>query len=164
MSLAYGHRFLQPLLGLFAPEDFAAPLDRPSSQPSLEQMVDKAIALLSAATEKSDKHKGFFLFYESEVTDSAGHNNDAIATYSAALEINDAALKVKEWYGKLKQKGEETLFFSTSDHETGGFSIGLDVEDPPTEVEYGWERKFSSWKRKVDDLRALTDPDNWFQL
>lgn len=130
-----------PLLGLFAPEDFAAPLDRPPSQPSLEAMVDKAIELLSAATKDSDKHKGFFLFYESEVTDTTGHNNDAIATYSAALEINDATLKVKDWYGKLKARGEDTLFFSLSDHETGGFGIGYDVEDPPTEVEYGWERE-----------------------
>lgn len=39
-------------------------------------MVDKAIELLSDATKDSDK--GFVLFYESEVTDTVQHDNDAI--------------------------------------------------------------------------------------
>ena len=105
-------------------------------------MTDKAISLLSKASEADPKIKGFFLFYESEVTDTTGHNNDAIATYSASLEINDATLNVKDWYGKLKAKGEDTLFFSLSDHETGGLGLGAYTpEDPPTEVEIGWERE-----------------------
>lgn len=128
-----------PLLGLFAPENMAAQLDRPSNQPKLQDMVDKALELLSAKVESDPKTKGFFLFYESEVTDSAQHSNDAIGTFSAAVEISDTAILVKDWYKKLKQKGDDTLFFSTSDHETGGFAIGADVEDPVTEAPLGWE-------------------------
>lgn len=131
----------QPLLGLFAPEDMAAPLDRPSTQPKLQDMVDKAIELLSSRVDSDPKSKGFFLFYESEVTDSAQHSNDAVGTFSGAVEISDTAIAVKDWYHKLKKRGEDTLFFSTSDHETGGFAIGAGVEDAPTEVSIGWERK-----------------------
>lgn len=105
-------------------------------------MVSKAIELLSSKVE-STKSKGFFLFYESEITDSLQHSNDAIGTYSGAIEISDTAILVKDWYKKLKARGDDTLFFSTSDHETGGFAIGAEVEDPPTEVSTGWERKFS---------------------
>lgn len=133
----------QPLLGLFAPEDMAAPLDRPSTQPKLEDMVEKAIELLSSKVESDPKSKGFFLFYESEITDSLQHSNDIIGTYSGALEISDTAILVEKWYNKLKQKGHDTLFFSTSDHETGGFAIGSDVEDPPNEVSTGWERELT---------------------
>lgn len=66
----------QPLLGLFEDEDLITPLDREASKPTLKQMVDKAIELLSDATKDSDK--GFVLFYESEVTDTVQHDNDAI--------------------------------------------------------------------------------------
>lgn len=104
-------------------------------------MVTKAIDLLRKEVDRVDA-KGFFLFYESEITDTLQHNNDIIGTYSGAIEISDTAIEVKEWYGKLKEKGDDTLFFSTSDHETGGFAIGANaVDDPPTEVTIGWERE-----------------------
>lgn len=120
-------------------------------------MTDKAIELLSKASAADPSIKGFFLFYESEVTDTTGHNNDAIATYSASLEINEATLNVKDWYGKLKAKGEDTLFFSLSDHETGGLGIGFDVEDSPTQVEIGWEREsrpFAFWTACIKALKT----------
>lgn len=133
----------------------AAPLDRPSSQPKLQEMVDKAIELLSKKSESDPKSKGFFLFYESEVTDSLQHANDIIGTYSGALEISDTATLVKKWYKKLNEKGDDTLFYSTSDHETGGFAIGAEVEDPPTEAPIGWEREFLPYVASVKTGKEL---------
>lgn len=130
-----------PLVGLFAPEDIACPLDRLDTHPSLPDMVDKALELLHAATAASDK--GFFLFYESEITDSAQHDNDLVATISGALEISDTAMKVKGWVDRLQARGDDTLFFSTSDHETGGLGLGARTESPIEDWEYGWNRMLS---------------------
>jgi alkaline phosphatase len=130
-----------PLLGLFAPTDLAYRIDQPKngSQPGLLDMVDKALDLLYTATQHSDK--GFFLFYESEVTDSAQHDNDLVGTISGAAEISDTAARVKKWVRKLNKRGDDTLFFSTSDHETGGLGLGSD-RSSPVEAPWGWNRTF----------------------
>lgn len=127
-----------PLLGLFAPEDTAYAIDKPenTTQPGLLAMVDKALDLLFNATANSDQ--GFFLFYESEVTDSAQHDNDLIGTLSGALEISETATRVKEWVRRLGERGDDTLFFSTSDHETGGLGLGSSAELLPVPAPWGW--------------------------
>ncbi|TRM58702.1 alkaline-phosphatase-like protein [Schizophyllum amplum] len=124
-----------PLLGLFATEDLAYAIDRPDSQPGLAAMVNKALELLTAATADSDK--GFFLFFENEVTDKAQHANDIVGTVSAGLELSETAELVKEWVTALEERGDETLFLLTADHETGGLGLGTNAVSPIVEYTYG---------------------------
>ena len=59
-----------PVLGLFAPSHMSYDIDRNASvQPSLRQMAEKAISLLSG------NKRGFFLMVEGSRIDMAGHDN-----------------------------------------------------------------------------------------
>ncbi len=93
-------------------------LDRKNSTPSLLQMVQKALPLLYKSGQ--DSCKGFFMMIEASRIDHAGHNNDA------ASHVHDMLIyqKVLEYVYHFSIN-KNILVVSTSDHETGGFTLGI---------------------------------------
>jgi alkaline phosphatase len=102
-----------PLLGLFSDGHMAYEIDRPSSQPSLAQMTDTAIDVLS------DDEDGYFLMVEGSRIDHAGHGNDAAGHLHDILAFNDAVETALD-----AAQGSNTLVVIVSDHETGGLTLG----------------------------------------
>lgn len=101
--------------GFFADKDMPNDIDRDTQTiPSLAQMTEKAIDLLS-----KDKD-GFFLMVEGSKVDWASHANNPIAQISD-FKAFDNAVGVALDFAK---KNKDTLVVVTTDHGTGGLSIG----------------------------------------
>ena len=111
--------------GMFARDAMAYEMDRQqgitslrnddtSEQPSLAEMTDKAIELLS------QNENGFFLMVEGSKIDWAAHANDPIGLISDILAFDDA-VKVALDYAKANQ---DTMLLIMSDHGNGGITIG----------------------------------------
>ena len=118
--------FIEPistykLLGLFSDEGMTRPFS-----PSLADMTDKAIAILSNSPD------GFFLMVEGGQIDWASHRNDAANMISDTVAFDDAV----EIAHQFASMNSETLIIVTADHETGGMTVsslatGLPGEDGP---------------------------------
>eukprot|EP01111_Echinosteliopsis_oligospora_P011686 TRINITY_DN3914_c0_g1_i1.p1 TRINITY_DN3914_c0_g1~~TRINITY_DN3914_c0_g1_i1.p1 ORF type:complete len:500 (-),score=170.06 TRINITY_DN3914_c0_g1_i1:42-1541(-) len=116
------------ILGLFAEDQMAYQLDRnntpsiASVQPTMAEMTTKALQLLD-----QNNPNGFFLLLEGSLIDVAEHNNDAA---SAAMEVvgYDEMFAVALEFAK---KDGNTIIISTSDHETGGLTLGLQSNFTP---------------------------------
>ncbi|KAI7894269.1 alkaline-phosphatase-like protein [Mucor mucedo] len=118
-----------PLLGLFANDHMDYAIDNdPSIQPSLPEMTQKALAILK----KSSKKHGFFLMVEGSRIDMAGHNNDPAAHFHEIWEYQETVKAVL----KFAAENPGTVVISTSDHETGGLTVGRQTTD--TYPEYEW--------------------------
>ena len=116
-----------PALALFTPDHMAYEIDRDSTQePSLAEMTTKAINLLSGDED------GFFLMVEGSRIDHAGHANDAAAHLHDVLAYDQAIAAALDF----ARRDGETLVVSTSDHETGGLSLGRNVDGVSV---YTWE-------------------------
>ncbi|NBC86633.1 MAG: alkaline phosphatase [Bacteroidetes bacterium] len=119
-----------PVLGLFSMSHMDYEIDRdPDAQPSLAEMTEKALELVSADED------GYFIMIEASRIDHAGHSNDAAAHLQDILAYNDAVAVALE---QARSDGN-TLVVSVSDHETGGLSLGRDIEkDGSVEGVYAW--------------------------
>ena len=110
-----------PLLGLFAESHMNYEIDRdPAVQPSLAEMTRKALDLL--ASNSDARQNGFFLLIEGSRIDHAGHANDAAAHVRETLAYDEAVAAALDF----ARRDGRTLVVSTSDHETGGLSLGRD--------------------------------------
>jgi len=106
------------VVAIFSDNRMDFDIDRnPTVQPSLAEMTQKALDLLS-----SEASNGFFLMVEGSNIDIAGHENDPVANFHEALAY-DAALDVILSY--LDGKETYTTVISVSDHETGGLTLGV---------------------------------------
>ncbi|CAM0139378.1 unnamed protein product [Umbelopsis sp. WA50703] len=111
-----------PLFGLFTPDHMSYEIDRQEDkEPSLREMSEKALNILRQATEGSDQ--GFFLMIEGSRIDMAAHSNDASAHLHEIFAYHDAVDMVK----RFVDENPGTILISTSDHETGGFSLARQV-------------------------------------
>ena len=93
-------------------------LDRLNSTPSLLQMVQKALPVLYKNGESTCN--GFFLMIEASRIDHAGHANDAAAHVHDMLMFQKTLEYVHSFI-----KNKNVLVVSTSDHETGGLTLGI---------------------------------------
>ncbi|EPY50384.1 vacuolar membrane alkaline phosphatase [Schizosaccharomyces cryophilus OY26] len=119
-----------PLLGLFADHHMDYNVDRdPKSQPSLTEMVESALDTLYESSKATGK--GFFLLIEGSRIDMASHNNDPVAHVHDVLEYNSAFQKASDFIEKTGG-----VLISTSDHETGGLTVGRQIT--PEYPEYLW--------------------------
>jgi alkaline phosphatase len=103
--------------GVFNDGDLAPDIDRDEfnpSQPSLAEMTEKAINILSK------NEKGFFLVVEGSQVDYAGHANDPVFMVTEFLAF-DKAVGIAVDYAK---EDSDTLVVILPDHDTGGLSIG----------------------------------------
>ncbi len=108
------------LWAMFAPKALAYDLDRDSSkEPSLAEMTDKAIDLLS------QDEDGFFLMVEGSKIDWAAHANDPIGLISDILAF-DKAVGVALDFAKADGN---TLVISVTDHGNSGITIGNESTD-----------------------------------
>ncbi|CAO3629299.1 unnamed protein product [Cunninghamella blakesleeana] len=123
-------------------------IDRnPSKEPSLKEMVTKALSILSKATDHSNH--GFFLMIEGSRIDMAAHSNDPAAHIHDIFEYHQTAQVVKDFV----EKNPNTVVISVSDHETGGLTVGRQVgEDYP---EYKWNPEVIS--RVSNSTEALAN-------
>lgn len=140
-----------PLIGLFSLDHMAFDIDRSLfNEPSLAEMTEKALDLLTDATENSDK--GFILLVEGSrigkikpfcvhvyfllilYLDMAAHKNDAAAHYRDVVAFQRAVQVVKRY---TEDHISNTLMISTSDHETGGLAVGRQL-DPKVYPDYCW--------------------------
>ena len=101
--------------GFFSDDAMSYDMDRdPAKQPSLAEMTDKAINVLS-------KNKsGFFLMVEGSKVDWAAHANDPTGVISDVIAF-DKAVKVALDFAK---KDGNTMVLAMTDHGNGGISIG----------------------------------------
>ncbi|KAI8063276.1 alkaline-phosphatase-like protein [Gongronella butleri] len=113
-----------PAISLFSSGHMSYEIDRDASQqPSLSEMTDKALQMLSNATKEGEK--GFFLMVEGSRIDMAAHSNDPAAHVHDILEYQDTVALVKAFV----DQNPNTLLISTSDHETGGLSLARQVSN-----------------------------------
>ncbi|KAJ1343105.1 hypothetical protein BSLG_002131 [Batrachochytrium salamandrivorans] len=115
----------------FTPDHMSYNIDRdPLVEPSLVEMSQKALALLDKASQKQDT--GFFLMIEGSRIDMAAHTNDPSAHIGDILQYNDVIEAVKSFV----DSHPDTILISTSDHETGGLSVGHQLG--PMYPVYAW--------------------------
>lgn len=103
--------------------------------PSLAQMTNKAIDLLSRDDD------GFVLMVEGGRIDHACHANDVMGTIGDVLAFDNA---VRVAYNFYLQHPDETLLLVVADHETGGLGLGFGTDyfidfDPLAGVKYSVE-------------------------
>jgi len=87
---------------------------RAPTQPTLAQMTSAALSALEGAPE------GFFLMVEAGRIDHAGHANDAPAAVAEVCAFHEAFAVARAF----ALRHGDVLVASTSDHDTGGLSVG----------------------------------------
>ncbi len=97
-------------------------MDLADGQWALADYVEKGIEML-------DNDNGFFMMVEGGKIDWACHANDAAATISDTIALDEAVAKAVEFYN---EHPDETLILVTGDHETGGLTIGYAGTDYDT--------------------------------
>lgn len=97
-------------------------MDLEDGEWGLADYVEKGIEVL-------DNETGFFMMCEGGKIDWAAHANDAAATITDTLAMDEAVGKAMEFYN---EHPEETLILVTGDHETGGLTIGFAGTDYDT--------------------------------
>ncbi|ORZ11543.1 alkaline-phosphatase-like protein [Absidia repens] len=133
-----------PLMSIFTPQHMSYEIDRnPTVEPSLKEMTAKALNVLS---QKADK--GFFLMIEGSRIDMAAHSNDPAAHVHEILAYQQTVALVKDFVNAHP----ETVLISTSDHETGGLTVGRQVND--TYPEYKWNPEVISHVKNSSEVLA----------
>ncbi|KAJ3340169.1 hypothetical protein HDU91_000885 [Kappamyces sp. JEL0680] len=106
-------------MNLFSIDHMPYDIDRDETKlPSLAEMASRALALLTKASQ--EKRTGFFLMIEGSRIDMAAHSNDPAAHIHEILAYNAAIEQAKQYV----DAHPGTILISTSDHETGGLSVG----------------------------------------
>ena len=93
-------------------------IDRKGGELTLVDCSKAAIKYLT-----NNAPEGFFLMIEGGKLDYAAHEQDAVTTF---YEVNEFAQTVDLALAFAEQHPDETLIVVTSDHETGGMSLGWD--------------------------------------
>lgn len=115
-------------------------MDLQDGQWALADYVDKGIEML-------DNEDGFFMMVEGGKIDWACHANDAAATISDTIALDDAVAEAVEFYN---EHPDETLILVTGDHETGGLTIGYAGTDYDTFLQNFNNQKISYAKFDSD--------------
>ncbi|KAJ2082584.1 vacuolar alkaline phosphatase [Coemansia sp. RSA 988] len=130
-----------PLLALFSDDHMDYEIDRNTQkQPSLSEMSKTGLNMLDAA----NNTQGFFLMIEGARIDMAGHDNDPATHLHDIIEYWRAVKVVRNFV----DQHPDTLLISTSDHETGGLTLG-------TQDEYFWlPQVLQSVRRSAESICA----------
>lgn len=117
-------------------------------QQDLASLSQQAIRMLAGAARigqlsKSCHHqrpKGFMLMVEGSQIDLCQHQNDPACMVREAVAYQEAAAAIKQEVDALNARGQPTLLISTSDHETGGLTLGRQLGSGYPKYEYHPER------------------------
>jgi len=147
------------LWGMFGESELSYEIDRdPKKEPSLAEMTDKALNVLS-------KNKdGFFLMVEGSKIDWAAHANDPVGVKSDIIAFDEAVKVARDFADKNK----DTVIICAADHGTGGMTFGnnniakgYDKEPLDSFTKYiknakitgqGFESKINSDKSNIREL------------
>lgn len=113
-----------PVWGMFDESHMAPDLDRDDlapEQPSLAEMTEKAIELLS------QDEDGFMLVVEGSQINWAAHANDPVYMTTDFIAFDDAVGKAIAF----AETNEETLVLIYPAHDSGGLTIGHEMTDFP---------------------------------
>jgi len=131
-----------PAMALMAPSHLDYEIDRnPDEQVSLNDMTERALEILSGAEEP------FFLMIEAGRPDHAGHSSDP----ASLIRDMQAFEKAFETVMKFAERDGRTLVVSTSDHETGGLSLGHGISGP--EVYQYWPERLKNVSKSAEQFR-----------
>ena len=109
----------------------------------------------------SNYPQGFFLMIEGGLVDETGHNNDAA---SDCYEVNDFAESVELVLEFCRQHPGEALVLVTSDHDTGGLTLGNGVYAiHPTILSHQKESK-NALTGKFDALKNSGREVSWEEV
>lgn len=100
--------------GTYSGREYYWEIDKRKESIPLAYLTKKSIELL-------DNDKGFFMMVEGGKIDWANHSNDLGSAIHETLAFDDAIKVAVDFYNKHK---DETLIIVTSDHETGGLTLG----------------------------------------
>lgn len=113
----------QKVWGMFAMDGMAKDYDRSlpqfSEQPSISEMTEKALEVLSK------NPRGFFLMVEGSQIDWSSHANDPIGVISEVLAFDEAVRCALDF----AKDDRHTLVLAFTDHGNGGMSIGSTKTD-----------------------------------
>lgn len=98
-------------------------MDLPEGAWNLADYVEKGIEVMQ------DSENGFFMMCEGGKIDWACHANDAAATLTDTIALDEAVQVAVDFYN---EHPDETLILVTGDHETGGLTIGFAGTDYDT--------------------------------
>ncbi|KDN52403.1 alkaline phosphatase-like protein [Tilletiaria anomala UBC 951] len=120
------HKSALPFLGLLAPGNTPYEIDRiaiaeDQRPPSLKMLASKVLHMLD--TDSSNKN-GFILMIEGSQIDLCAHSNDGACHAREILAYQEAIATVRDFVDSKNAAGERTILISTSDHETGGLTLG----------------------------------------
>lgn len=140
-------------------------MDLEEGEWALKDYVKKGIEVL-------DNENGFFMMVEGGKIDWACHANDAAATISDTVALDEAVQEAVNFYN---EHPDETLILVTGDHETGGLTIGFAGTDYDTfltnlenqKISYAkfdsdYVTKYKEEKTSFEDV--LKDVQNLFGL
>ena len=120
---------------------------------ALANYVEKGIEVL-------DNDNGFFMMVEGGKIDWACHANDAAATITDTIALDEAVAKAVEFYN---EHPDETLILVTGDHETGGLTIGFAGTDYDTFLANIQNQKMSYAKFDSDYVAAYKENGTDFE-
>ena len=137
-------------------DDDAIPyeLDRTDDMWALADYVEKGIEVLS-----QDKD-GFFMMCEGGKIDWACHANDAASSIHDTQALADAVQVAIDF---AKEHADETLILVTSDHETGGLTIGFAGTDYDTYLDLLESQKISYAKFDSDYVSRYKEDKTSFE-
>ncbi|KAJ3019177.1 hypothetical protein HKX48_002311 [Thoreauomyces humboldtii] len=141
---------LLPFLNLFTEDHMAFEIDRNDLiEPSLKDMTVKALDILTLSEENE---KGFFLMVEGSRIDMAAHNNDPAAHVREILAYQDTVAAVMAYV----DENPGTVMISVSDHETGGLSVGYQLDEHVYPDPYEWRpQALVNVKRSIEVIAPL---------
>ena len=124
-----------------------------SQEPSLEQMTEKAIEVLS------ENENGFFLMSEGARIDHAAHAADIPGVVAETLDFDASVEAAMEF----AEENEDTLVIVTADHETLGFSATepmkkealMDIEVSPEYMASELTEKEDGKGYTVDSVKSV---------
>ncbi|KAG0347200.1 hypothetical protein BG004_008239 [Podila humilis] len=122
-----------PALGLFNLDHMNYEIDRDKTENSLEPSLSEMAKAALESLKGNSNNSGFFLMIEGSRIDMGAHNNDPVAHVHDILEYHKTVEVVRRFVAKYP----DTVVISTSDHETGGFTLGYQ-DDPQTYPDYLW--------------------------
>ncbi len=120
----------RPLVGLFSPSTFPYVLAGYTTEPTLEQMTQAALADLGG------DGSGFFLMVEGARIDHASHGNREDEVHRETVAFDDAIAAAMAWAGER----DDVTIVVTADHECGGMIVaetGTAGETPTTRWRWG---------------------------